>query len=113
MKAGLKAATLIESIIAMVIIVVCFGIAMMIYVNVLDSDKQRIKLDSSLILEKTAIQMKHDRRYLDEQVLAGDFVIQSSFSNYKQGRGLMEFSLKLFDLSGKLIAERKELILTK
>jgi hypothetical protein len=45
----LKASTLVESLIAMVILIVCMGIGTMVYTNVLNSDKERKVLHASLL----------------------------------------------------------------
>ena len=106
----LKASTLIESLIAMVIIVVCVGIATTIYVNVLDSDKQRQKLKAALLLDDIAIKTKAGKNFLDEEMTIENWKIKKTVGRYKDYSNLYQFTLKVIDSENKRIALRNELI---
>lgn len=108
---NLKAATLMESLIAMIIIVVCFGVATMIYTNVLDSDKQRLQLKAILILNKTAIESKAKNEFLDSEEQEGDWTINKTVEKYSGTENLYQLTLAVKDRNGKIIAVRNELIL--
>lgn len=108
---NLKAATLMESLIAMIIIVVCFGVATMIYTNVLDSDKQRLQLKAILILNKKAIESKTKKEFLDSEEQAGDWIINKTVEQYSGTENLYQLNLAVKDRNGKIIAIRNELIL--
>ena len=109
----LRAATLMESLIAMVIIVVCMGIATMIYSNVLDSDNERAQLRALLLLNKEAGQIKNEKKFVDSEKQAGDWTIKTTIEHYDQSEDLYKLSLKITDGSGKVIAVRNELIFTE
>lgn len=110
---NLKAATLMESLIAMILIVVCFGVATMIYTNVLDSDKQRLHLKAILILNKKAIETKTKKEFLDSEEQAGDWTIKKIIEHYPETENLYKLTLTALSKSGKTIAIRNELILTE
>lgn len=106
----IKAATLIESLIAMVIIVLSLGVGTMIYVNVLNSDKQRLQLKAIGVLNRMAEQAKMEKNYLDaEQQLEG-WNIKKTVDKYDQTENLYQLSITAFDTAGHLIAIRNELI---
>lgn len=109
----LKAGTLIESLIAMVIIVVCLGVFAMIYSNVLDSDQQRLHLKITLLFNKEAIEIKKEKAFLDSEMLINDWVIQKVIEPYPGTENLYQLTLIAINKKGKVIAERKELIHTE
>jgi Tfp pilus assembly protein PilV len=105
-----KASTLMESLIAMVIMVVCLGIATMIYTNVLDSDKQRNSLKALLIINAEAIKVKAEKNYLDDEKQAGDWTIKRTVEKYDQTDNLYKLTFSIFDKDKKVIAVQHELI---
>jgi len=111
LKHKLKASTLIESIIAMVIIVVCFSVAVMIYVSVLDSDKQRVKLKAIQMLNEEATRIKNEKNFIDEQKAVNNWIINKKVEHYSGAdSSLYLLSLVVTDSTGKIIARRNELI---
>lgn len=106
----LKASTLMESLIAMIIIVVSFGVATLIYSNVLDSDKQRLQLKAILVLNQEAIETKTEKTFLDSEKQIGDWTIKKTVEKYPQTEILYAIGLSVIDKNGKIIATRNELI---
>ncbi|MGZ6539487.1 MAG: hypothetical protein ACXVEB_14005 [Bacteroidia bacterium] len=109
----LKAATLIESLVAMVILVVCLGIGTMIYSNVINSDQQLLKLKANLLLEKEVIEIKKEKRFIDGEKQIGEWIMESRFEKYSGTENLSVLSLSIKDESGKLISMHNELIRTE
>lgn len=107
----LKAATLMESLIAMIIIVVCFGVATMIYNNVLDSDKQRQQLKAILLLNKKAFQIKNEKNFVDGEEQHGEWAIKRTIEHYEQSENLYLLKLLVTDKEQNKIATRNELII--
>lgn len=106
----IKAATLMESLIAMVIIVLCLGVGTMIYTNVLNSDKQRLQLKAIGELNRLADQAKTEKNYLDSEVLLNGWKIKKVVNKYNQTENLYQLSITAFDTAGYFIAIRNELI---
>ena len=106
----LKAATLMESLIAMIIIVVSFGVATMIYSNVLDSDKQRLQLKAILMLNQEAIETKTEKTFLVMEKPVGDWTLKKTVEKYPQSENIYTLALSISDGNGKTIAARNELI---
>lgn len=110
MKPTLKAATILESMIAMVVITVCFGIAAMIFVNVLNNDKDRASLKAILLLSRKSEIIKKEKFFIDGEEKENGYIIQKTFSKYPETENLLQMTLKAIDESGKVVKERKELI---
>ena|SRR5688572_27984163 len=109
----LKAATLIESLVAMVIMVLFFGIATMVYLNVMNADQHRQKLKVTLLLDDLAHQTKASGSFFDQVLKTEEMQIVQSIIAYNNTENLSVLSIKAFDLKGKLLAERNELIVNK
>jgi ABC-type lipoprotein release transport system permease subunit len=106
----LKASTLIESLISMVLIVVCFSVAVMIYISVVDNDKQRIKLKATLMLNEQVLQIKKEKNYLDDEKTINNWIIKKTVEHYAETSNVYRLSIVVIDKEGKTIAIRNELI---
>jgi len=108
-----KASTLVESLIAMVIMVVCLGVGTMIYTNVLDSDKQRNKLKAMLLIKKESMEIRSEKNFLDAEKQIGDWIIQRTVEKYDQTENIYKLALSVIDPNKKIIAVHNELILVE
>lgn len=109
----LKASTLMESMVAMVVVMLCFGIASMIYVNVMNSKNKRIELHAHLLLNNIAIQTKKLDLFIDEEIREGEIIITKKVETYKEISGLSWLKLTALDANGKIIATHNALICTE
>ena len=109
----IKAATMLESMVAMVIIVVCLGIGAMIFVNVLNNDKGRILLKALLLLNRQSAVIKSEKLFIDGESVEDGYTIQRTFVKYNDTENLFRMRLKALDENGKTVFERNELILTE
>lgn len=109
----LKASTLVESLFAMVIIVVSLGVGTMIYSNVLNSDKQVLKLKAMSVLDQQAALTKTEKSFIDAQQQFENWNIKKTLLLYDQTTNLYQLTLSVSDTSGHIIAVRNELIFTE
>ncbi|MDQ3192428.1 MAG: hypothetical protein M3Q58_12615 [Bacteroidota bacterium] len=109
----IKASTLIEVIVALIIVMISFGIAMAIYVNVTYSDNQIQKLKANLILNETAIKTTNENSFIDEKTEVDGISVVKTVHSYEGIQGLNLLLLEAFDVNMKKIAERKELVIVK
>lgn len=107
----LKAATLVESLIAMVIIIITLGIATMIYSNVLDSDKQRKQLKAIFLLKQELIKTKTEKTFLDSEEQINDWSLKKVVKRFDQTENLYCLSMSVLDAEGKTIAVKNELVI--
>lgn len=107
----LKATTLIESMIAMVIIVASMGIATLTYLNVMRSDEQRLQLKANQLLNQEAFQLKKDKNFVDEEKQMDGWTIKKTVEKYKETENLYQLTLSITNEKGKEIFKRMELIL--
>ena len=109
----IKGSTLVESLIAMVVVMVSFGVATTVYVNVLSSRDEIQKLKSMTILKKLAFESKQNRLFLDDNITVDGFVIEKKVVSYNGQKDLFQLKLKAFNQNEKQLAEYNELIQTE
>ncbi len=109
----LKASTLLEALVAMVIVMLALGVFTTIYLNVLRSGDYHRKTEAGLLLEKIAMETKQSKTFIDTEFNLEEFVIIKKIITYEGAENLSLLSLKAFDKKEKLLVERNELLLSK
>ena len=107
----IKAFTLVESLVAMVLVVFSMGFATVVYVNVVDSDKQLKQQKAILILDKLAFETIKEKQLIDDLIKLGDYYIEKTLVKYPNTGNLYLLKLVLSDLNRNRIYSRSELIL--
>jgi type II secretory pathway pseudopilin PulG len=106
----LKASTLVESLIAMVILVLCLGIATMVFANVLNSDRERKQLNAAQIADQEVLRAKQENNFLDAEYEVNRFIVKKTVEKYEQTENLFLLSLTVLDPDRKPVYTRRELI---
>lgn len=115
MKTGykLKAATVMESLVAMIILIICLGIATMIYSSILTGDQQRKRLHATLLANEEAMLVKETNNFLDNEHQKGDWIIKRTLEKYKDSGNLLMLSVSIMDADRKTIYTQRELIIAE
>lgn len=103
-------ATLIEALIAMVIVMLSFGIAITVYVNVISSGNQSQKLKCQFLLKKIAIETKQNHLFLDEKISSDEITVQKTVTPYSGNKNILQLNLKAYSPNEKLLSEYNELV---
>lgn len=106
----LKAATLMESLVAMVIILIGLGIGAMVYVNVLQSDREYSRFKTMLFLKKKAQELEQTKLFLDGQEVFNGNQVDVRFIADPEGSGLLEMHLKMTDTEGRVLGTFDQLV---
>jgi Tfp pilus assembly protein PilV len=106
----ITASTLLESLIAMVVVMVSFAIASAIYLQILSSGGEFQKLKAAALLQKIADETKQNRLYLDDNITVDQFVVEKKVVSYNGQKHLFHLKLKVFMQKEKQLAEYNELI---
>lgn len=101
---------MIESLIAMVVVMLCFGIATTVYVNVISSGNQLMKLRSELLLKRIALESKRDGLFLDEKITVDEITVQKKVTPYNGSKNLVQLNLQAFSNTEKILSEYNELV---
>jgi Tfp pilus assembly protein PilE len=110
LKSKVQASTILEVVISMVIIVVVFGIAMMIYTNVLRMSLSVKKLKAQAILNEMALKAEHSTADTTPDVMVDDFRIEQETKPYNGNAALIEIHLTAYDNNKQKIAEFQQVI---
>lgn len=105
----ITSATLIEVVVSLVIIMIVFGIAMTIYINVLGSSSSERVLDINLLLKELNDETITANRLFDEQIERGGFRVIKSVEEYNGIKGLVHLHFEVVD-GGKVITRDQLLI---
>lgn len=88
----LEGGTIIESLVAMVILVVALGTATMIYTNVLDSDKQAKELKAWSLVQEELSEMLNQNRFIDQERSKDGLYLSIAFANYALASDVTQIS---------------------
>ncbi|MBN8696075.1 MAG: hypothetical protein J0L87_06060 [Bacteroidetes bacterium] len=109
----IKASTLVESLVAIVLIMLSMGFATLIYINVLSSDKQLDKHRAILFLNKYALEAIAKDEMFDSEITFENYLIEKKIEKYPYSDNLYLFKLALLNMDGKEIFVRRQLILSE
>ncbi len=105
----IASATLIEVVVSLVIVMIVFGIAMMIYINVLSSSNSERVLDINLLLKELSDETIVNNRFFDERMERDGVRIIKSVDEYDNIKGLVHLHFEVID-GGKVITRDQLLI---
>lgn len=115
LKKRVKGSTLIESISATVVIMICFSVVTAVFVNVFQGDDHTRKFNAWMILKNAAMKIKADKDFVDQTYTSGNFTIEKTVSRYSEastdGQQVWTLKMKLIDVNKKILSEYKELVI--
>lgn len=106
-----KASTILEVVIAMVLIVVVFSIAMMIFANVTSSSLSVKKIRAQAILHETLLNAEKTGNTVSQSLIVEDFRIEEEIKPYNQMSQLYDIHLAAYDGNQQKITELEKVIL--
>jgi hypothetical protein len=109
----LPASTILEVIIAMVIMVVVFGIAMMIYTNILRFSLSAKKIRAEAALQDILLQAEQSGIIPSEPIRAGSFSITADSKPVDEEPDLISLHLTAYDDNQENVAEVQEIMINK
>jgi Tfp pilus assembly protein PilE len=110
-KTKVTASTILEVIIAMVIIILVFGIAMMIYTNVLRVSLSVKKIQAQAVLKETLFNAEKTNNYTSQSIIIRDFRVEEEVKSFGDDTTLKEIHLRAFDSNQQQITELQKVIL--
>ncbi len=111
MKTHLKAGTIIESVIAMVIISVVFSISMMVVEMLINNYRLALDYRVRLSLMEVAANTKAQAHFIDRSIDSIDFRIDQKLIPYSTYQDVYILSLEAYDLNDRLILKQRELVI--
>jgi prepilin-type N-terminal cleavage/methylation domain-containing protein len=112
LKHKFQGSTLIEVLVAMIIIVICLGIATIIILNISKSGNTQLKLFAEQYAQKVLEQSKLNHEYLDDSYEREGIIIEKQVKTYKDLDGLFELTVTVFSSNMKQLVQKKELVIS-
>lgn len=109
----ITASTLIEVIVAMVVLAIAFSIGIMIYFNILSSSGSYRAFETTLLLKQVAAETTHNKSYIDELIELENLTIQKSVSPYNGSKKVYLLELHAVDQHQKEHGVYKQLIIVQ
>ncbi|MEZ2337951.1 hypothetical protein AB6735_20045 [Mucilaginibacter sp. RCC_168] len=109
-RGRLSASSLMEAVIAMVIMVLVFGIAMMIYTNVTRLSLSVRKIRAQAILQEFLYQTAKKSSKDNQHIQVDEFEIEQKVSPFGPGTGLIQIELTAFGENHQQLAQLQQII---
>ena len=113
LKSSVRASTILEVVVSMVIIVVVFGIAMMIYTNVTRMSLSAKKIRAQALLQETMLVAEHTSVNVTQTINKDDFRIEEEVKPYHENVALTDIHLAAYDQNQQKIAELQKIIINQ
>jgi type II secretory pathway pseudopilin PulG len=110
-KGMLPAATILEVVVAMVIILIVFGTAMMIFANVSRTSLSLKKVNAAAVLQNALATAEHTGQLPETPFMNGRLKIILVLKDVENEPGLKELILAAYDENKDKIAEAREIII--
>ncbi len=102
---------MMESIFAMITIMICFGICMMVFTTITSGSSSALQVKARVCLQSEADRCKAEHNFSDAIVTEEQFTIEKTVSPYETNAALTEMILLAKNADGKILAEYHELLL--
>ncbi|HJP63618.1 MAG TPA: hypothetical protein VJ844_09265 [Mucilaginibacter sp.] len=106
-----QASTILEVVIAMVMIVVVFGIALMIFSNISRLSLSVKKLNAEAILQDRLLKIEQYDNNTDEIARVGELHIEQKVTHYNDDNHLSQVQLTAYDDNNNIVAELQKVII--
>ncbi len=100
-----------EVLIAMILIIAVFGIAMMIFTNVMNSSPSVKKIRAQALLQETLLAAEGSTSVVSQSIAAGEFRIEQEVKPYNDNMALIDIHLSAFDQNQQKVADLEKIIL--
>jgi hypothetical protein len=112
-KTHVNASTILEVVISMVIILVVFGMAMMMYTNVMRSSLSVKKIKARALLHEVLAKAEQNKENTSQTFTIDDFKIEQKIGPYEGNTTLTEVDLAAYDANLDTIAKLQKIIINK
>jgi hypothetical protein len=101
---------LLESMIAMIVVMLCFGFSMMIYNTIVTGTRNKLKVIARIRLENEAIGSKAENRLIDEIIPGNEFRVEKKLIPLDYAENLFQLHYSAITADGVQLAEYNEII---
>jgi Tfp pilus assembly protein PilV len=107
----IKAASLLEVLVAIFILVTVFVIGTLVFIQVSSSSYNGQRLKAALLADKEMKETRESKSFFDEEINQGNLIVKKSVTQYQKKNNLLTIWIQIFDKGQKKLYERKEIVL--
>jgi len=111
LTAKVKASTMVETIVAMVIIMISMGIGLALFSNLSRDVNDKLRIEAEIKVNSLAVETKLKKEYSDTEIESDNLRIERSIKEYKKTSRIKVLLIEAYSLSGKKICDYKELVI--
>jgi Tfp pilus assembly protein PilV len=108
-KRRVRASSLLEVIVSMVIIVVVFGLAMMMIANITRGSLSTEKIHAQAVLKSALINGEDQKEWISKTVIIDSVTVEQEVKPYTTG--LLEVRLTAYDMNNQKMAELRKVVI--
>lgn len=113
MNIKVKGSTLIETIVAMVIILVCAGIGLTIFTNTTRDFNESLMIKARLKADSLSVETRNNKEFFDASLEINGLQIERTLQQYSKSRTIKILTIRVLNSSGREICNQKELVVLK
>lgn len=110
MKTRLRASTLVETIVAMVIIMICSGIGLDLFSNISRDVNDELRIEAEIRINSLAAQTKLNKDFRNTIIESADMRLERSVSQYQNKKRLGILLIEAYSLNGRKICASREIV---
>lgn len=107
----IKSASLLEVVVALVVIFAVFAIATSLYINVISSSANLQQSRLGFEIERLASETKRDQSWIDSKIEIGNYVVEKTVKPYQNRKGVVQLGFVARNANQKVVIDWKELYL--
>lgn len=108
-----EASTLVEAIIAMLIITIAFSMALVLMLNLSKNSNNSLKTKAYILANDVLVKTKSENTYFDQEFEYGNITIKKTIVEYENNEELFQLNVSAFDSRNYKLFEQNELIIIK
>jgi competence protein ComGF len=106
-----KASTMVETIVAMVIIMISMGIGLTLFSNFSRDVNDELRIEAEIKVNSLAVETKLKKTFTDIEIESENLRIQRSILGYDKETRVRELLIEAYSIAGKKACEYKELVI--
>lgn len=107
----INASTLVETIIAMLIVTIAFSLALILMISISKNSNNSLKTKAYMLANDVLVQTKAEKSYIDQEYAFGNIVIKKTVTEYENNEELFQLNVSAYDLKNFKLVEQNELII--
>jgi len=106
-----RASTLVETIVAMLIITIVFSMAFLIFLNISKNSNNAIKTKAYFLASDILVKTISEKQYFDSDYNFGNVIIKRIVTEYHKNDELFQLNITAFDFKNHKLFEQNKLII--